>query len=86
MRASSKIRELIEEWERQGPRDFTAERLYEVERLIIKLEGRMQGTIEATGFNVEEVGTYTAGKLEATEKHLEDMRKLVLMENEKGEV
>lgn len=85
VRATRQIREIIEKWQRGEP---LGDDLYELERSIIRLTGRYEGTIMTVNNSVppQEAGTYTAGKLEATEKHLEDMRRLVLLENEKGDV
>lgn len=85
MKAARLMRDVITRWE--GGEMIDLEELRSIERAILKLEGRLEGvTVYGPQVNVEEVGTYTAGRLEATERHLEDLRRLVLLENEKGEV
>lgn len=83
MSAKRRVRNIIEMYERGEP---LGDELYALERDILLLTGRFEGSTQAANQTFEEVGTYTAGKLEATEKHLHDMRRLVMLENEKGEV
>ena len=84
MKAARLVREIIERY--QGGEPVLLDDMLRLERAVIHLEGRYEGSIITVPQNIEEVGTYTAGKLEATEKHLNDMRRLVMLENEKGEV
>ena len=42
--------------------------------------------LKRSGLVIEDEGSYNKGLLAATVKHLEDMRRLTMLENEKGEL
>lgn len=80
-----KLREIIAAYETGGIAPSISD-LQEVERGLLLIVGYAEGSTESLNQSYEEIGTYTAGELIATKKHLDDMRRLVLMENEKGDV
>lgn len=82
MKPKARIRELIEQYDRMP---ITKEQLLELERGIIRQDGRMFGMMMA-GSHPHDCVSNVSGELTATKKHLEDMRRLVMLENEKGEV
>lgn len=70
------------------PNRFTV--MVEYDQYVFDITGQdaqvLVDTLAAYGITNGKTNGYMLGELDATKRHLADMRRLVLLENEKGEV